>query len=932
MTPEPDVTRRAFELFDEAVALPAEEREAWVAKQSDGDPRVAAEVLDLLAAHTQEGGLLDRPLPTTWPSLGNDRPGRPAGVGKGIDEVHGRIAEALASRYDGFERLGVGGMATVFRAREKKHDRPVVLKVLRPEVAHGYGEDRFLAEVKVVSALSHPHILALIDSGRADGLLYYVMPDVGGETLGDRVRRTGPLTPEAAQPILRDVADALAYAHEEGVVHRDLKPDNVLCSGSHAWLMDFGIAKALLGPGVDEGLTGTGLSPGTPRYMAPEQLQESGRTAPPSDVFAFGQMAHEVLTGAVVPGGSSRATEIARRMDVQVAGLPSSWGVLVGRALAPDPEDRPTARELVEGWSPVAAPSAWHRGHGALALMAAGVAALLFLGASTLFDSTSSPVGPNDRVAVAAFENETGDGELDFLGRMVGDWLTQGLRDLEEFGVVPWDLSQEVAELAEGDSAPDPVALLNTEAGAGTVVTGRFYRVGDEISIGADVTDAATGRVLAGVGPVRAPWDRPEAAVQELRDRVLGALSASIGPRTAQNVSVVSSAPRIDAYRAYDGGRRHHLAQEYELARDQYLLAHERDTTFLPALLAALGSAYNLRDRGTQDSILSYLGTRRDRLSRFEDLRWQYFDALGRSDRPATLVALRESLALAHSWGTAYNLAVIANSLNRPGEALAALQTLNPDEGIARGWAQYWTQLSHSLHLLGRHAEELDAAASMRTRYPERTVAHSLVARALAAEGQLEALDEALETSEALLPRTYWSHGAALVIAAQALMAHGQPDQADRYLEAADDWLATQIAADPDYTAYHYWTAQTRYSQGRWSDAAAALDELQSRSPTNADYRGFAAVVAAHMGDADGARSLVDPGSWPDDEPSRLRYTARVAAVLGDLDRAFADQAALLAMGIPGFAWQHESAHHEYGLMRQDPRFARLLRPIGEGS
>jgi len=280
MNPEPDLTRRAFELFDQAVSLPAGEREAWVAGQSDGDPKVAAEVLDLLAAHTQEGGVLDRPLPTTWPSLGGDAEMQAGGVPAGVEDLHARISRALASRYDRFERLGVGGMAIAFRAREQKHDRPVVLKVLRPEVALSYGEDRFLAEVKMVSTLSHPHILALIDSGRADGLLYYVMPDVGGETLGDRLRRDGAMRPEAAQPIFRDVADALAYAHGQGLVHRDLKPGNVLCSGSHAWLMDFGIAKLLLGPGEEGDLTRTGMSPGTPRYMAPEQLREGGQTEP----------------------------------------------------------------------------------------------------------------------------------------------------------------------------------------------------------------------------------------------------------------------------------------------------------------------------------------------------------------------------------------------------------------------------------------------------------------------------------------------------------------------------------------------------------------------------------------------------------------------------------------------------------------------------
>jgi serine/threonine-protein kinase len=181
-----------------------------------------------------------------------------------------RLRTALTDRY-GIEReLGRGGMATVYLATDLKHRRRVAIKVLQPELASVVGPDRFLREIEIAANLRHPNILPLHDSGEADGLLYYVMPYVEGESLRDRIEREKQLKIEDALEIARQVADGLGYAHAQGVVHRDIKPENVLVSGGHAVIVDFGIAKAV-GEVGSERLTKSGHSIGTPGYMSPEQ-------------------------------------------------------------------------------------------------------------------------------------------------------------------------------------------------------------------------------------------------------------------------------------------------------------------------------------------------------------------------------------------------------------------------------------------------------------------------------------------------------------------------------------------------------------------------------------------------------------------------------------------------------------------------------------
>jgi serine/threonine-protein kinase len=181
-----------------------------------------------------------------------------------------RLTAALADRYAIESEIDSGGMATVYRARDLKHERTVAIKVLRPDLAEAIGADRFLREIRTTASLSHPHILPLHDSGEAGGFLFYVMPFVKGESLRDRLEREGQLPIEDAVQIAREVAEALAYAHREGVIHRDVKPANIMLDEGHALLADFGIAQAKAG--VEETrLTGSGMSLGTPSYMSPEQ-------------------------------------------------------------------------------------------------------------------------------------------------------------------------------------------------------------------------------------------------------------------------------------------------------------------------------------------------------------------------------------------------------------------------------------------------------------------------------------------------------------------------------------------------------------------------------------------------------------------------------------------------------------------------------------
>jgi serine/threonine-protein kinase len=329
-----------------------------------------------------------------------------------VTDIPPQLAEALRDRYRLERELGRGGMGAVYLAEDLKHRRKVAVKVLRPDLAAALGTDRFLREIELAAQLQHPAILPLHDSGQAGDSVFYIMPYVEGESLRDRLARQRELPVEDAVRILCEVLDALAYAHGKGVIHRDIKPDNIMLSGRHALLMDFGVAKALnesAGPGF---VTTTGLALGTPSYMAPEQAMADRDTDHRADLYAVGVVGYELLAGRrPFPGNTAQQivaaqmTQAPEDLRIHRPAVPAGLALVIMRALEKNPADRwQSAADMLARLEPylvssgeslpgVAPPQV--RGPARNKVLAVGIGGVLLLaalGGVLLFRSRESPV------------------------------------------------------------------------------------------------------------------------------------------------------------------------------------------------------------------------------------------------------------------------------------------------------------------------------------------------------------------------------------------------------------------------------------------------------------------------------------------------------------------------------------------------------------
>jgi serine/threonine-protein kinase len=464
-------------------------------------------------------------------------------------------------------------MATVYLAQDGRHNRPVAIKVLRPEIGAALGVERFLLEIKTSASLQHPHILGLLDSGEIPAaageppLLYYAMPYVEGESLRDRLDRERQLPLEHAIGIAREVADALGYAHTRNVVHRDIKPENILLSGGHAMVADFGIAKALTSAGGEK-LTETGLALGTPYYMSPEQATGDGLDGR-ADQYALGCVLYEMLAGTPPFHGSTGQSILARHAVDPVPSLRTVRGTIplgveqaITRALAKSPADRfATTAEFAGALTRTATASATvatstapsrssahgHRRRRIWWALLAGIVGIGLIITVRAFrpkpgEAITVSEGSIRSLAVAPLENLTGDSTQAFLAQGVTDQLIANLTQIASLTVIK-------LLPRHGDQAP---ADLAREHGISfdAILAGSLQRAGDEVRITAQITNARTSQAIwarSYSGLLRDILILQDSVVRSVADTI----QVSLTPRDSSRLSATHKQIHPAAYEDY---------------------------------------------------------------------------------------------------------------------------------------------------------------------------------------------------------------------------------------------------------------------------------------------------------------------------------------------------------------------------------------------
>jgi len=510
------------------------------------------------------------------------------------------LADALRDRYLIERELGRGGMATVYLARDVKHDREVALKLLRPELAAVLGAERFLQEIRISAKLDHPHILTLIDSGESEGFVWYVLPYVRGESLREKLTREKQLSVEAAVRIATQVASALDYAHRHGVIHRDIKPENILLHEGEAVVADFGIALAVREAGGPR-LTETGLSLGTPQYMSPEQATGGRELDGRSDMYSLAAVFYEMLAGEPPHTGPTVRAVIAKLLTERPTRIrtvrdtvPEGIDTAVAKALAKVPADRFggaaefAAALTVRGAGPTAG---WRRRRVAVAASIAGAVALAAFAAVwhpwRRPARATAPVADVASVAVLPFENLTGNPSDQYLSDGMTEEVIGQLAQVGGLKVI----SRTSTEALKGTHLT--LRQIADTLGVRHILEGSIRHEGHRIRVAVDLIDATTdAHVWAST------YDRDLTDVfavqEEVARHVADSLVSAVGVRPT--IGRVARTERPGAYEAYLAGRSLVYRRTREGLRGalaQFQQAIAQDSAYAPAY-AGLASVYSL--------------------------------------------------------------------------------------------------------------------------------------------------------------------------------------------------------------------------------------------------------------------------------------------------------------------------------------------------
>ena len=878
-----------------------------------------------------------------------------------MTHLHDDLQRTLGNAYVIERELGGGGMSRVFVAQDTTLGRSVVVKVLPPDMAGAVNIERFRREIQLVAKLQHACIVPVLSAGAADGMPYYTMPFIEGESLRRRLARGGELPVADAVRILRDVAEALSYAHEHGVVHRDIKPDNILLSKHHAQVADFGVAKALSASTQGEGVTSVGIALGTPAYMAPEQAAADPQIDHRADIYALGVTAYEMLTGTTPFAGRSpqsmlaaHATESPRPLELARPAVPAPLAVLVNRCLAKRAADRPqSADEVLEGLDALVTPTSGLAATTAnqltirkrrlwIAGAATGVVGVAFVAGFVVFRSRAPALNPK-RIVVAELDNETGDTTLTPLGRMTAEWLSRGL---EQTGVLDVAISNVGSEGGSDPSAKLRGVARAQAAGAatrsGTVVWGAFYRQNDSIRFQMQATDVNTGKLLRSFEPVTGPVVERDRILESLRQQVVGALASVFDERLMIGTKTRDPVPNYDAYREYAQALDDFYANRYAKALEHGYKALALDSTFVTPyyLIGSVywNSAQACRGEPTcqgnwasLDSlarvVVALQGSHRNFTTSENDM-VEWIVAGSRHDiagklRVAERMARRDSSDFNVHFVSLYNF-----YLNHPGAALdIARRSQQPQH--SSGYIGYWQNRVAASHVMGDFKTGLADAALTEKAYPKELGAVRLRALSLAALGDLGATRR-LGDSLRVLASDGTNVGPVLTEMGVELRAHGNPAEATQFFQTSVDVQRSRPATVRATTTARGNLAFALYNLERFDEAQAMYDSLTREVTGSVVYLGSAGVVAAARGDrarAMQADSLLASLPGPYLFGLNTRWRARIAASLGDGPGAVA----LLEQSVTE-GWQFELTLHSekaFERIREYQGFKDFLKPKG---
>ncbi len=867
-----------------------------------------------------------------------------------------RLKAALADRYALEREIGRGGMATVWLAQDVKHHRKVAVKVLDPELAQTLGAGRFLREVETAANLQHPHILPLHDSGEADGFLYYVMPYVEGESLRDRLKREKQLPVDDALQISREVADALSYAHAHGVIHRDVKPENILLAAGHAVVADFGIARAVDQAGSGA-LTGTGMAVGTPAYMSPEQAAGSKEIDGRSDLYSLGCVLYEMLAGHPPFTGPTAERLLLQHLTVEPPNItairpavPAHVAATLERALAKTPADRFNPVALfaealgARGFSTplpgpvvVASPTAGRpatRWVALLGIAAVAVAIAIGVGRWMVPGSTGSGHLPT-AIAVLPFQNLSPEGPHGyFAGGLHDEVLTQ----LTMVAALTPTSRTSVMGYA---GTTKPIRVIAQELSVGTIVEGSVQVVEDRLRVNVQLIDAVTDKHLWAESYDRS-LDDAFAVQSDIAQRIAAAVGTQLSRTEA---TAIAQRPTEDpeAYRLYLQGmeywrRPDALHRNLTIAQGLFERAIALDSTFALAY-ATLSQVHGTISWWRYDPSPARLALQREAadgaLRMAPDLP-QAHVALGLvhyfvgRDWRAALEEYRSALAGlpndAELWG---RIGYAHRRLGNPDSALAALDrvvALEPDNADA-----LWDLGGETTRRHRRFQEALDWYNRSVALAPD--LAHADVGRGLnwlAWQGNLDSLRASLARHPVDTSPLSWGTNNAL-----RLFWEREPDS---LLALLGRLPLTVFDAQLSYfplSLYAAWAhrmrGDDRAAQSAFRSALVLLDSALAVVPDDWRIhaaRGFALAGLGRRQEAQReTRWLQECEVYRNDAqfgPHVAERRAEILAAIGEADTALAEIERLLVE--PSWITAHIlRLDPRWDPLRDDPRFQALL-------